>query len=127
MNLRELANAITQNVNANQTINWVQNTGYTTNAAGKRTPTTTTVSASAQIQGLSGSDLRHMESMNMQGVMRKVYLYGNPQGVVRVDSKGGDQLQFPEIPGGVNRNWLVSQVLETWPNWACVIVTLQAQ
>ncbi len=127
MNLRALANALTSQINANQSISWVQNTGYTTNAAGKRTPTTTTVSIMAQIQALSGGDLMHMDGMNLQGVMRTVFMYGNPQGVVRVDSKGGDILQFPEIPGGVTRNWLVTQVIETWPNWAKVVVTLQAQ
>ena len=127
MNLRALANALTSQINANQSISWVQNTGYTINAAGKRTPTTTTVSIMAQIQALSGGDLMHMDGMNLQGVMRTVFMYGNPQGVVRVDSKGGDILQFPEIPGGVTRNWLVTQVIETWPNWAKVVVTLQAQ
>jgi hypothetical protein len=127
MNLRGLANQLTSQINPNQAITWVQNTGYTTNAAGKRTPTTTSSSISAQVQALSGRDLDHMDGMNVQGVMRTVFMYGNPQGVVRVDSKGGDMLQFPEIPGGANRNWLVTQVIETWPNWAKVVVTLQAQ
>jgi hypothetical protein len=127
MNLRGLANQLTSQINPNQAITWVQNTGYTTNAAGKRTPTTTSSSISAQVQALSGRDLDHMDGMNVQGVMRTVFMYGNPQGVVRVDSKGGDMLQFPEIPGGANRNWLVTQVIETWPDWAKVVVTLQAQ
>lgn len=126
MNLRGLVNSVTSTINSNQTINWTQNTGWTTNAAGKRTPTTTTVAVQAQIQAMSGSDLRHAEMLNMQGVMRAVYMYGNPQGVERVTNKGGDMLQFPEVPGGVNRNWLVTQVMETWPTWAKVIVTLQA-
>jgi len=54
-----------------------------------------------------------------------VYMYGNVQGVVRADQQGGDILVFPEIPGGVNRNWRVISVAETWPTWAHVIVVLQ--
>ena len=127
MNLRNLANGLTSQINPNQTIGWTQSTGYTTNAAGKRIATSVTVNIQAQVQALSGRDLMHMDGMNTQGVMRTVFMYGNPQGVVRVDNKGGDMLQFPEVPGGANRNWLVTQVMETWPTWAKVVVTLQAQ
>lgn len=126
MNLRALANPFTQVVNQNISIPWIQSTGYTTDDNGKRTPTTTTVTAMGQVQAVSGSDLRHMDMLNVTGVMRSVYWYGNLQGVVRVDQQGGDILQFPEVPGGPVRNWLVSQVVETWPDWSHVIVTLQA-
>ena len=125
LDLFGLTNSAIQSLNVNQSITWVQNTGYTTNAAGKRTPTTTNVTIAAQIQALSGEALRHAENLNLQGVMRSVYMYGNPQGVERVDSKGGDVLQFAEIPGGNLANWLVTSVVETWPTWAHVIVTLQ--
>lgn len=128
MRLRPLANSVTSVINNNQDINWLQSYGFTTDAAGKRSagyaPATI---ISAQIQPLSGSDLRHMDGLNIQGVMRSVYMYGNIQGVVRADQKGGDMLQFPEIPGGDQRNWIVTQVMETWPTWCRVIVTLQAQ
>jgi len=126
MSLRTLANSAIRLVNGNQQITWQQSTGYTTNAAGKRTPAFSASTISAQIQALSGSDMKHMDGMSVQGVMRTVYMYGNPQGVVRVDAKGGDVLVFAEVPGGPGRNWLVSQVMETWPDWARVIVTLQA-
>ena len=61
----------------------------------------------------------------MTGVMRSVYMYGNAAGVVRADNIGGDILIFPEIPNGSNRNWLITQVVETWSDWCHVIVTLQ--
>jgi hypothetical protein len=66
-----------------------------------------------------------MEGLNIQGVMRSVYLYGNIQGVVRVDQKGGDILQFPETTCGEIKNWKVVNVIETWEDWCHVIVTLQ--
>ena len=125
MNLRSLANKYTQITNKNQQINWIQSTGYVTDSAGKRTSTTITLTVEAQIQALSASDLKQVDGLNITGVMRSVYLYGNAAGVVRVDQIGGDILVFPEIPGSTSRNWLVTQVVETWSDWCHVIVTLQ--
>jgi len=125
MNLRSIANQYIQVTNPNIQINWIQSNGYTTDDAGRRTPQTLTLTVNAQVQALSATDLQHTDGLNITGVMRSVYLYGNAAGVVRVDSLGGDILVFPEIPGGCNRNWLVTQVVETWPEWCHVIVTLQ--
>ena len=119
------ASSVVGVVNPPQSITWKQSTGYTTDAAGKRTPTYSTTTVQAQIQGLTGSDLRHTDGLNLQGVMRSVIMYGNVQGVVRADQQGGDILVFPEVAGGADRNWLVTQVMETWPDWCRVIVTLQ--
>ena len=125
MNLRGLVNSFTGITNCNQQINWIQSTGYTTNAAGKRTPTILTLTVKAQIQSLSASDLKHVDGLNIQGVMRSVYLYGQAAGVIRANQIGGDILVFPEIKGGTPRNWLINQVMETWSDWCKVIVTLQ--
>ena len=125
MNLRGLVNKYTQITNKNVQINWIQSTGYTTNAAGKRTPTSLTLTVDAQVQALSTSDLKHIDGLNITDVMRSVYMYGNAAGVVRADQIGGDILVFPEVPGGNNKNWLITQVIETWDTWSHVIVTLQ--
>ncbi len=125
MNVRQLANSVTPNVNPNISATWMQASGYVTAADGSRTPNQTSTSIQIQAQGLSASDLRHTDSMNIEGVVRSVHMYGNVQGVVRADQKGGDILQFPEIPGGATRNWRVIQVMETWPDWSRVLVVLQ--
>ena len=125
MNLRGLANKYTRLTNNNIQVNWVQSTGYVTDDAGKRTPTTITLTVEAQVQALSTSDLQQVDGLNMTGVMRTVYLYGNAAGVVRVDQIGGDILRFPEVPNGTVRNWLITKVVETWAEWSKVIVTLQ--
>jgi len=125
MNLRGLANKYTRLTNNNIQVNWVQSTGYVTNDAGKRVPTSITLTVDAQVQALSTSDLQHIDGLNITGVMRTVYLYGNAAGVVRADQIGGDILRFPEVPNGTIRNWLITQVVETWPDWCHVIVTLQ--
>jgi len=123
--VRSIANPFTQITNPNQEIAWLQNSGYTTDATGHRTPLQTTVPIQAQIQGLSAADLRHLDGLNIEGVLRSVHMFGNVQGVVRADQKGGDILQFPEIPGGTIKNWLIIKVMETWTNWARVVVALQ--
>ena len=125
MNLRGLANKYTRLTNNNIQVNWVQSTGYVTDDAGRRTPTTITLTVDAQVQALSTSDLQHTDGLNMTGVMRTVYLYGNAAGVVRADQIGGDILRFPEVPNGTVRNWLITKVVETWSDWCHVIVTLQ--
>jgi len=125
MNLRGLANKYTRLTNNNIQVNWVQSTGYVTNDAGKRVPTSITLTVDAQVQALSTSDLQHIDGLNITGVMRTVYLYGNAAGVVRADQIGGDILRFPEVPNGTIRNWLITQVVETWSDWCHVIVTLQ--
>lgn len=50
----------------------------------------------AQVQPPTGRDLRHAEFLNLQGVLRTVYLYSNPQSVDRVAARGGDLLMFPQ-------------------------------
>lgn len=126
MNLRALANPVIQWTNPNISVTWIQSTGYTTGGDGTRTTTTSSSTIQAQVQGLSANDLQHIDGLNIEGVKRSVHMYGNVQGVVRADSKGGDILQFPEIPGGTIMNWRVIQVMETWPDWSRVIVVLQS-
>jgi hypothetical protein len=125
MMLRSIVNGAIQGINQDSTVAWVQSTGYTTASDGTRTPNQVSQAMQANVQALNGTDLRHMDGLNVQGVMRSVYLYGDVEGIVRAQGKGGDLLQFPMTPGGTMQNWLVTQVMETWPTWARVIVTLQ--
>lgn len=125
MRLRTIANGAIQGINRDQQIMWVQNIGYTTAPDGTRTPGQTSTPVNANVQALSGTDLRHMDGLNIQGVMRSVYLYGDVEGIVRAQGRGGDMLQFPMTPGSDVQNWLVTQVMESWPHWCRVIVTLQ--
>lgn len=78
------------------------------------------------VQPLTGGALRRAEFLNLQGVMRVIYDYGDDQGIVRVLCKGGDIFQFAEYPGEPITQWLVTEVLETWAEgWSKVIATLQ--
>jgi hypothetical protein len=126
MNLHNAVRGSIHVVNPEITATLLRSTGYTTGTDGKQTPTYSTLTGSIQVQGLSGTDLRHMDSLNIQGVLRKVYINGNWAGVVRADSKGGDIMKFPQIPGAAVQDWRVIEVSETWPDWCSVIVCLQA-
>jgi hypothetical protein len=73
------------------------------------------------VQAMSGGDIRQVSALNIQGVMRAVYLNGNIEGLDRPAGKGGDVLYFD------NQWWLVAAVLEPWANngWTKVAVVLQ--
>jgi len=81
---------------------------------------TTAFSAPAQIQSLTYSDLMKMDGLNIQGQRRALYLNGRFDGVVRPALKGGDLVTFPD-----GTKWLVAMVLEYWPDWCKIAVTLQ--
>ena len=72
-----------------------------------------------QRQALTQADLRHVENINMQGVMTAAYVKGNYYGIVRDDGKGGDLFEF----GG--EKWLLVKVIEAWPDWCKVILCQQ--
>jgi hypothetical protein len=100
--------------------------GYTTDAAGNRTPAYTTFTGvQIQVQPLASRELAHIDYLNIQGELRKIYMYGNVQGVLRPSQEGGDLLTFAQIPGGTPQVWLTVTTLETWPDWCCVVACLQ--
>ena len=125
MNLRALANSCIQAVNPDQTIIWRKFTGYTKDSSMRQVPAYTDYSVKAQIQSAGNGDLQQTDGLNLTTVMRKVYLNGNVQGVNRIEAVGGDLLVFPEVKGGTDRTWLVTQVGDTWNEWCSVTVVLQ--
>lgn len=126
INVRAIANAAIQPVNPDVEVGYRKSNGYTTDAAGKRTPQyLASVPTRAQVQKLDGKKLEHIAGLNLQGVFRTVRIAGNAQGAVRAAAQGGDLFDFPEVPGGPSRTWLVVTVFETWPDWCSVGVALQ--
>lgn len=126
MNLHGIVSGAISAVNPPVTATLQKFVGYTTNAAGQRTPSyTNTGGVAIQVQALTGDELKQIDGLNIQGVLRGVYLNGNWQGVIRTDQLGGDLMQFPEMPGGPTRTWRVFHVLETWQDWSKVAVVLQ--
>jgi hypothetical protein len=128
MNLHLAARALVRSVNPDIEVAFLQNTAYTTNAAGKRVATLANpVAILAQVQPVGGTELARLKGMNIQGVIRKVFLYGAATGVIRRDGNGGDVMQFAQagISNGALCTWFVTDVSEIWPDWSSVIVVLQ--
>ncbi len=98
-------------------------TGSTTDAAGHRTPTYTTIGVQIQVQPLQYQDLKQMDNLNIAGIRRKVYIKGDYEGLVRVQGKGGDIVTIPTDPEG--QTWLVAFVFERWTDWISAAITLQ--
>lgn len=126
INVRGIANAAIQPVNPNIDAGYIASTGYTVDAAGKQVPSyAASVSVKIQAQAVKGSNLEHIANLNLQSVYKNVRMWGNAQGVVRPEAKGGDLLTFPNVPGGPSHTWKVEAVLETWPDWCSLIVVMQ--
>ena len=102
-------------------------TGYNTGADGTQTPNYATINdVPVQVQALSYTDLMKLGGLNIQGTRRAVYLNGNIEGVDRQAIKGGDLFVMPDLPDFPGpTTWLVTQVLEHWPGWSKLAITLQ--
>lgn len=122
MDIRGIANGATQSINPNVAITLRQSTGYTKDPATlKQVPTYTSTPGYGNVQALDGDELRQLDGLNIQGVLRALYLYGDAAGVIRPDERGGDTVTI----GG--KTWLVVKVLEHWdnPTWAKVAICYQ--
>lgn len=121
MNLHGLASAAVGVVNPLITVSIRVSTGNTDQADGSRVPSyAAAVSRQAQMQPISGSDLRHLDALNLQGEFVGFYINGQVDGLIRSESKGGDLITTPD-----GKVYLVTQVLESWPDWCKVAATLQ--
>lgn len=128
VNLRAIANSVTQAINPNVYAQLWANSSISTSASFKQTPNYTKSTLKIQLQAMDDEDLKQMDNLNIQGVHRKVYC--NPQvlATIRVAQKGGDLLVFSAGMQGVppeGTTWMCTHVLERWPNWCTFAITLQ--
>lgn len=130
IDIRGQANMVSSTINGNVPVVVKKSSGYTvdTNTL-RQVPTYTDTAGFAQVQALSAADLKQLDSLNIQGVMRAIYFRGALAGVVRPDQTGGDLVEiddaFVDRVGG--KTWLVRQVLESWPTWSKAAIVLQGQ
>lgn len=126
MNLHLAVRGVIPQVNPDIPATWKRNNGtYATSLDGNRTPGYDIIPVVIQVQAASGKDIERLNFLGIQGVFRKIYDYGNKQGIVRPDGKGGDFLLFPQVPGAPVQSWKITNVNETWPDWSAVFVVLQ--
>ncbi len=95
--------------------------GYTTLPDGTPVPEYDITNTTGQIQPLTEGDVAKVSNLEVQGVAQKAYLDGNVESLVRATGQGGDLLTI----GG--REYLVVVVLERWPDWCCVGLSMQVE
>lgn len=130
LNLHATVRGAIQSVNPDVSGWWYRSAGSVANPDGRQVPAfQAAVSVMLQVQPPSARDLRFMEYMQMQGVIRTVYMFSNPEGIVRVNQTGNDLLLFPQWAGGVNDTWLVERPDESFNvdsgGWTKLYATLQ--
>ena len=120
MDLRGVANAVTDTVNANISVTVQASTGYTVGAGLKQVPSyAAPVTGFAQVQALTQADLRHLDGLNIQGATRSIILKGELNAVVRLNAQGGDLVSIG------SETWLTVAILENWPLWTRAAISLQ--
>ncbi len=127
MDLRSLANSVSNAINENMIVSVKASTGNTIGAGLKQVPTyAAPVTGPAQLQALDGTELRQFANLNLQGILRAIYLRGPLAGVIRPTSKGGDLVVIADpAPVQFQGTWLVVKVMETWPLWTKCAICLQ--
>jgi hypothetical protein len=127
MNLRGIANSATRAINPNIAATVLKSDGYDTRPDGGRVPKTTPMDITAQVQSLTYNDLVKLDGQNIQGVRRAIFTNGYVAATIRVDKAGGDLIKFPAGTLVEGDTWLCAMVLETWPDWCKIAITLQVQ
>ena len=129
MDLRSIANQGSNTVNPNLQITIARSTGFTTGSGAKQSPTyAAPISLFGQLQALDGSELKHVQKLNIQGVLKTLYITGPLAAVIRPNQQGGDIVTIaaqPGVPASSVGTWLTTKVSETWPNWTRVVIVLQ--
>lgn len=121
MNLHAIASGVISAVNPMRAASVQISSGSTPNPDGTRTPTyLPAVDVFAQVQPLSTGDIRHLEALNIQPKGKGIYVTGHVNGLVRPDRQGGDLITMCD--GTV---WLVTAVLENYPEWVKFSAILQ--
>lgn len=129
MDLRGIANAVSDCINPNIIVSVQTSSGFTMGAGQRQIPSyNTAVTGPAQIQALDNSELKQLDGLNIQGALRAIYLRGTLAGVIRPDTKGGDLVTInsaPGVPLALVGTWLVVKVIESWPLWTKAAIVKQ--
>jgi hypothetical protein len=121
VNLHGLVTPLINAVNPQVTATVHRSIGYTTDDSGRQVPQYAPLrQIRCQVQSLTYSDLQQVAGLNITGVMRKIYVNGHLDPVIRSRREGGDLITLPN-----GETYLIVQILEHWPDWSSVAVVLQ--
>ena len=122
MNLRSIANNLTQSINPNKQVIARRYAGMTVGAGRVPIPSySADESVTVQLQPLSAGDLQHIDGLNIQGIVKSLYVNGDFYSNDRKLNKGGDIFIID------GQTWLVVDMVEQWnqSGWTRVIINLQ--
>jgi len=121
MDLQLLTNsAISTTVSPNVRVTFYSSKGYVIGEGRAQIPIyADPVTLPANIQALDGAELQHIDGLNIQGVLRAIYLKIEALGTVRPKEIGGDKLVIG------TETWIIVKILETWPLWTKAVIVLQ--
>ena len=120
MNLRQIANNATRSINPNIGAVLKKYAGETMGPGRKPQPSyLPDQEITIQLQPLSKGELQHVDGLNIQGLVKAIYVNGNYFSVQREKEQGGDIFVIN------GEKWLVVEPIELWPDWCRLIVNLQ--
>lgn len=130
MNLHAVVRSVIPAINPDIAGFWYVNKGAVIGTDGRQTAAfQPPLSVQLQVQPPSAKDLRFAEFMQLQGLIRTVFMFSDPQGIVRVNQTGNDLLLFPQWAGSPNDTWLVARPDEGWNvdsgGWTKLFAVLQ--
>lgn len=125
MSLRAIANGAITAVNPNIPAVLKLNSGYTTDASGARAAAYSEHPVVIQTQNLGTQDLALFDSLAQQGSLLYAYVTGQFHGLRRQSGQGADKLVFAAYGETETTEWLVKQVVESWPDWCKVLLWRQ--
>src|SRR3990167_5432160 len=96
MNLNQIVSGAVGSINPQVPLSIRVSTGYAQNADFVRVPSyAPAVTVPGQVQALTFRDIQQIDSLNLQGTRRAIYVNGRVDGLVRVENKGGDLITVP--------------------------------
>ena len=125
MNLRAIANGMTSSVNPNMAAVLKVSDGYDVDDYGAQVPKYTEQHIMIQTQSMSTADLERLNYVSQQGQFLYAYANGSISALRRSLGKGSEMMVFKPYGEDVDAEWMVKQVVESYPDWVKVVLWRQ--
>ena len=125
MNLSAIANGMTSSVNPNMQAILKVNEGYEVDDYGDQIPKFIEHTITIQTQSMSTADLERLNYISQQGQFLYAYANGSISALRRSQGKGSEMMVFKPYGEDVDAEWLVKQVVESYPDWVKVVLWRQ--
>ena len=125
MNLSAIANGMTSSVNPNMQAILKVNEGYEVDDYGDQIPKFIEHTITIQTQSMSTADLERLNYASQQGQFLYAYANGSISALRRSLGKGSEMMVFKPYGEDAEAEWLVKQVVESYPDWVKVVLCRQ--